>query len=310
MRSFAFLALASTTAAQYRGFNYGANKNDGTPRVQQDFEDEFNRASSLQGQSGFTSARLYTMIQSNTAETVSSAIPAAIKTKTTLLLGLWASAGQTAFDQEITALRNAISQYGTSFTSLIAGISVGSEDLYRVSPTGIENKSGAGSTPNDLVKYIGQVRSTIQGTTASKARVGHVDTWTAWVNGSNAAVIKAVDWLGMDGYPYYQSTQANAIGNAETLFFDSYNATVNVSGGKEVWVTETGWPYQGSNFGQAVPSVQNAETYWQHVACRLLGKVNTFWYTLHDPQTSSSALSFGVVGNNLSSAPLYNLSCK
>ena len=77
------------------------------------------------------------MIQAGTTNTPIEAIPAAIDTKTTLLLGLWASAGQAVFNNEVAALTSAISQYGTSFTSLIAGISVGSEDLYRNSPIGI-----------------------------------------------------------------------------------------------------------------------------------------------------------------------------
>ncbi|KAK4499952.1 hypothetical protein PRZ48_008138 [Zasmidium cellare] len=308
MRSFAILSLASAAAAQIRGFNYGATNNDGSVRAQSDFEAEFNRAKSLQGTSGFTSGRLYTMIQGNTADTVTSAIPAAINTKTTLLLGLWASAGQDAFNNEITALKNAISQYGSDFTSLIAGISVGSEDLYRVTPTGIENKSGAGSTPDALVSYIGQVRSAIANTPASGAKVGHVDTWTAWTNGSNVAVINAVDWLGVDGYPYFQTVNENSIDNAANLFFESYNATVGVAQGKEVWVTETGYPVSGPTSGQAVASVANAETYWQEVACRLLGSVNTWWYTLYDPQ-ASGAVSFGLVGPNLNSEPLYNLAC-
>jgi len=192
-------AALATAQASYIGFNYGSTFTDGSAKQQSDFEAEFNRAKSLQGTNGeFTSARLYTMIQGATADTPISAIPAAINTQTTLLLGLWASAGQADFTNEVTALTSAINQYGTAFTSLIAGISVGSEDLYRVSPTGIENDSGAGANPADLVNYINQVRSAISGTSASGASIGHVDTWTAWVNGTNDAVISAVDWLGMD----------------------------------------------------------------------------------------------------------------
>jgi len=198
---FAAAAAVATTQAQYIGFNYGSTFTDGSAKAQSDFEAEFNRAKSLQGTNGeFTSARLYTMIQGGTTDTPISAIPAAIDTQTTLLLGLWASAGQADFTNEVTALTSAITQYGSAFTSLIAGISVGSEDLYRVSPTGIENDSGAGAEPADLVSYISQVRTAIAGTSASGASIGHVDTWTSWVNGTNDAVINAVDWLGMDAY--------------------------------------------------------------------------------------------------------------
>lgn len=301
-------AAVVATEATYAGFNYGSTNSDNSARLQSDFEALFKRAQSLQGTNGeFTAARLYTMIQADTTDTPTSAIPAAIDTKTTLLLTLWASAGQADFDNEVTALTSAINQYGTSLTSLVAGISVGSEDLYRISPTGIENDSGPGAEPDTLVSYIKQVRSAISGTAASSLPVGHVDTWTAWVNSSNDAVTTACDWIGMDGYPYFQTTMDNSITDANTTFFNSYEATISASQGKPVWVTETGWPVSGPTENLAVASVANAETYWQDVACTLLGHVNTWWYTLQDAPASPS---FGVVGSDLSAAPLYNLSCK
>jgi len=65
--------------------------------------------------------------------------------------------------------------------------------LYRESPTGIEAMAGIGANPADIVNYISQVRSAIAGTGLSGIPVGHVDTWTAWVNGSNSAVVSASD---------------------------------------------------------------------------------------------------------------------
>jgi glucan endo-1,3-beta-D-glucosidase len=66
MRSTALLALAaslSTTTAVFQGFNYGSTKSDGsTFRYQADFQSLFQTAKNLVGTSGFTSARLYTMI--------------------------------------------------------------------------------------------------------------------------------------------------------------------------------------------------------------------------------------------------------
>jgi len=180
---FATSAAVITASAQYVGFNAGSTFTDGSAKQQSDFVAEFNRAKSLPGTNGeFTSARLYTMIQGGTTDTPISAIPAAIDTQTTLLLGLWASAGQADFTNELTALTSAISQYNTSFTSLIAGISVGSEDLYRNSPTGIlANGYNAGAQPTDIVSFIGQIRAAIAQTPASGLPIGHVDTWTAWV---------------------------------------------------------------------------------------------------------------------------------
>ena len=314
MHSSTLIGLAASIAAAqavYQGFNCGNMLSDGyTPKTQDQYQAEFEKAQNLPGTSGWNSARLYTMIQGGTIDTPIAAIQAAIDTQTSLLLGMWCSAGEEAFQNELNALEAAMEQYGDEFTSLVVGISVGSEDLYRVSPTGIENDSGLGSTPNELVSYIKQTRAAIQGTSLSGTPIGHVDTWTAYVNGSNSAVIDACDWLGMDTYPYFQSTVDNSIEKANQTFWDAYDATAGAGNGKEVWITETGWPVSGKTVNKAVPSVENAETYWQEVACALEGKYNTWWFTLQDADPTTPNPSFGIVGSDLSSEPMYDLSCK
>lgn len=204
--AYAALSAASPALAAYAGFNYGSTFTTGAAKVQSDFESEFTTAQGLiTAPTVFNSARLYTMIQGGTTNSPIQAIPAAISTKTTLLLGLWCSAGDADFANEIAALKSAISTYGASFGSLVAGISVGSEDLYRISPTGIASSKGLpGAEPATLVGYIQQVRDAIAGTALSSVPVGHVDTWTAWVNGSNNAVTDASDFIGVDAYPYFQ----------------------------------------------------------------------------------------------------------
>ncbi|KAF2480976.1 glycoside hydrolase superfamily [Neohortaea acidophila] len=305
------LGLAATASAVSVGFNYGNMLSDGTAKTTADYQAEFQAAQSLAGTNGeFTSARLYTMIQAGTTNTPIQAIQAAINTKTTLLLGMWASQDQAGFQNEITALQSAISQYGSDFANLVVGLSVGSEDLYRETPTGIANKAGVGQSPDVLVSYIKQARSTIAGTGLSGVPVGHVDTWTAWVNSSNFEVTDNCDWLGVDSYPYFETSVANAISDGNATFWDSYDQTVSASQGKPVWVTETGWPVSGPVSGQAVASTANAEIYWQEVACSLLGHYNTWWYTLQDAEPTVPSPSFGIVGSNLNSAPLYDLTCK
>lgn len=296
----ALLSGASTALAAVKGFNYGAQG-----QSQAQFEASFKTAASLKGTTGFNSARLYTMIQEGSTSSPIDAIPAAIDTNTTLLLGLWASSPQATFANEITALKAAISQYGSDLANLVTGISVGSEDLYRISVTGIANDpSGVGQSPSTLVDYISQVRDAIKGTSLSGVPVGHVDTWNAFVNGSNSAVISACDFLGLDEYPYYQTTDSNGIDNAKSLFFEAYDKVAGVAPGKQIWVTEAGWPVSGSESGQAVASVDNAETFWQDVACELESRnINFWWYILEDTATPSFSVSQGGV-------PLYDLSCK
>lgn len=295
----AVLGGASTALAAVRGFNYGAQG-----QSQADFEASFRTAAALEGADDFTSARLYTMIQEGTTNTPIDAIPAAIDTSTTLLLGLWTSVDQATFDNELAALKSAMEQYGSDFTDLVVGISVGSEDLYRISETGLENDPiGVGQTPDVLVDYIGQVREAIQGTPLGAIPVGHVDTWNAFINESNSAVIEACDFLGLDEYPYYQTTDANGIENGKTLFFEAYDKVAALAPGKQIWVTEAGWPVSGEQSGDAVASVENAEIFWQEVSCELQEReINFWWYILED----STEISFSV---SKGGQPLYDLSC-
>lgn len=313
MRSSGLLAIAaavSSVSAVSTGFNYGANNADGTFKFQADYEKEFTTAQGLVGASGFSSARLYTMIQggSSTNEPIQ-AIPAAIKTKTTLLLGLWASGGDGPFKAELTALESAIKQYGSAFTDLVVGISVGSEDLYRDSAQGKSANAGLGVDAATVSGYITSLRSAIKGTALEKAPVGHVDTWTAWVDGSNSAVISACDWIGVDAYPYFQNTMTNDIGQGKYLFEKALSDTKNAVGSKDIWITETGWPVSGKTENLGVPSLANAKAYWDAVACPRIGKVNMWWYTLEDTHGSTPNPSFGLVGYPLSTTPLYDLSC-
>ncbi|KAK4231253.1 glucan endo-1,3-beta-glucosidase-like protein [Podospora fimiseda] len=314
-----FFSLAALTAALptalavYQGFNYGALKPDGSLKVQADFENEFKVAQTLHGAPGvgFTSARLYTTIQGGTDIGPISAIPAAIATNTTLLLGIWASAGALIVDNELAALKNAINQYGDAFVRLVAGISVGSEDLYRNSPTGMANGENPGTDPNVLVAYIKKTRDTIAGTKLAGKPVGHVDTWTAWVNSSNQAVINVCDWVGMDAYPYFQSKVSNAIQYNKGLFDDALGQTQAAVGSKPVWITETGFPVTGNKSGDAVPSIENAKVFWDEVGCARFGYTNIWWYTLqdHSGPLQPGKVSFGVVGGSLTTTPLFDISC-
>lgn len=305
----ALLSLSPLIAAVQKGFNYGSTNSDGSCRDQSDFEDLFSTARNLVGNSGFTSARLYTMIQCGTSSTPISAIQAAIDTNTQLLLGMWASAGQDDFNNELSALKAAISQYGSSFTNLVIGLSVGSEDLYRSSPQGVANNAGVGADAATIESYISQARDAISGTALSSTPVGHVDTWTAWVLSENAGVVSAVDWLGHNSFPYFENTLPNSIEDSVGVFNNALGATEGISQGKPVWVTETGWPVSGPTMNLAVASVANSQTYWKSVGCDLFGARNTWWYTLSDSNPNQQNIAFGIAGNPPSTTPLFDVSC-
>ncbi|KJZ78170.1 hypothetical protein HIM_02208 [Hirsutella minnesotensis 3608] len=305
----AALALcASANNNNYMGFNSGAKKADYSAKFKADFEQEFRTAQNLQNAPGkFNAVRLYTNIQAYSQEEPTEAFEAAIDTQTRILLGIWTS-GTHSIDKELRALHKAVGKFGKRFTDLVIGISIGSEDLYRNSKTGVKNKAGVGNDPDAIVRFINQYRHEFSKGPLGKVPVGHVDTWDAWTNGTNRAVIDCIDWLGVDEYPSYQSGEGNSIKNSPRLFDEAFEKTVGAARGKPVWVTETGWPVTGPNWDQAVASVENAKYYWNEIGCRkLFNKVPTFWYNLRDSNPDNK-LKFAIT-KDLSTRPLFDLRC-
>jgi exo-beta-1,3-glucanase (GH17 family) len=174
----AALPLAS---AYWKGVNVGASNPDGSCKSQADWETAFNN---LKGTPQyFTSVRLYAASDCNA---LLYAVPAALNTGTSILVGVWTE-DSAHYAAEKQALIDAIDAHGHDW---ILAISVGSEDLYRKD-----------TDANTLAQQIYDVRGMVRAM-GVQAEVGHVDTWTAWVDSANEAVIKACDFVGHDGYPY------------------------------------------------------------------------------------------------------------
>lgn len=262
------------TTAFTKGFNVAANNPDGSCKTTAQWTTAFKKLQALPQK--ISTVRVYA---SSDCNTLANAVPAAISTKTKILVGIWAE-DSTHYTNEKNALEAAINAHGTSW---MMAVSVGSEDLYR-------GDTSASTLANQIYDVRGMVHQWAQ------VPVGHVDTWTAWVDGANSAVVTACDFIGMDGYPYFQNT---AIGNAAAVFWQSVTDTKNAAQGKPVWVTETGWPISGPNSGAAVPSLANAKTYWNQVACKAFKEINIFWYVYMDWNQSPSFGVFGQGGKQL-----------
>ncbi|KAL8861806.1 MAG: hypothetical protein Q9178_001675 [Gyalolechia marmorata] len=278
------LSISTPTAAYWKGFNLAANLPSGACKTTEDWARDFSVLQSLPGR--FSSARLFA---SSDCGTLANAVPAALASKTTLLVGLWAENNE-HYQAEKAALVQAIEKYGTAW---IVAVSVGSEDLYR-----------GDTDAATLVRQLNEITELLCGRGACHIEVGHVDTWTAWVDPKNEAVIRACDFVGHDGYPYWEGVSIEQGLNAFRQNLEKTRNAAYRAGGPQVWVTETGWPVTGANFGLATTSIPNAEAYWKAVACQIFQEMNAFWYTLQD---YSSSPSFGVLDPNFK--PLYDLSC-
>jgi len=277
-------AISSTASAYWKGFNVGANNPDGSCKTQAQWESVFKQLQSLPG--SFTSVRLFASSDCNTLQ---NAVPAAIATGTQILVGVWTE-DSAHYNAEKAALQAAINAHGHDW---IVAISVGSEDLYR-----------GDTTASTLAQQINDVRDMVRAMGVTQD-VGHVDTWTAWVDSANTDVIKACDFVGNDAYPYWQGS---TIDSSSGTFWDAMNqvrdVVNNVKPGTWVWITETGWPVNGSSFGSSVPSTANAQTYWKSVACAAFEQAHTFWYAYQD---YSANPSFGIIGSN--GDAIYSLAC-
>ncbi|KAG9232786.1 putative glucan endo-1,3-beta-glucosidase eglC [Amylocarpus encephaloides] len=288
--AFALALTASWTGANayWKGFNVQATKADGSCRTQADWERDFNTMKALPG--GFSSMRVYA---SSDCNTLANAVPAALNTGGQILASVWTQ-DENHYNAEKAALLSAVQRYGTRW---LVAVGVGSEDLYR-------KETSAGR----LAQQINEVRNLLNSNGGSGIQVGHVDTWTAWVDPANTAVIQACDFVGTNGFPYFQNTQSNPIDQGYNLFWQSVQATrdvVNrVKPGTWVWVTETGWPTGGPTENQAVASTPNLQRYWSEVACSAFKNGHAFWYALID---YSASPSFGVLDNNYN--PKINLAC-
>ncbi|KAL9629044.1 MAG: hypothetical protein Q9204_005502 [Flavoplaca sp. TL-2023a] len=279
------LFISTPSVAYWKGFNIPANLPSGACKTREDWARDFSTLHTLPGD--FASARLFA---SSDCGTLANAVPAAIAANTKLLVGAWAT-DNVHYEAEKKALLQAIQQYGTGW---IVAVSVGSEDLYR-------NDHSASA----LASQIREVKSLLCERGACGIEVGHVDTWTAWVDPKNEDVIRACDFVGHDGYPYWEGASVEGGLNAFRTNLEKTRSVVNrVKPGTWVWVTETGWPVTGANFGAASSSIANAQAYWKSVACEIFQGAHTFWYTTQD---FASSPSFGVLGPDFK--PLYDLSC-
>jgi len=266
----AFLALASAlsgTNAYWKGFNIKSYQADGTTcKTASDWANAFHTLTTLPNK--INSARLY---YSSACDTLTNAVPAAISAGLFLLVGV---NPESQFEEEKAALQAAVQRHGWDW---IVSVSVGSEDLYR----GTTNAT-------TLARQINEVRDMLSGVSgySPSIKVGHVDTTNAWTNRSNAAVIQACDFVGTDIYPYFQDLQNNSIENADDLFWNGVKevreAVADAGRDTSVWVTESGWPVNGTTKNLAVADTKNAKSYWKSTACSAFQQINVFWFTLQD----------------------------
>jgi len=107
-------------------------------------------------------------------------------------------------------------------------------------------------TEDDIIKYIQKVKNEFP-----KIPVGYVDAYFEFVN--HPRLCNLCDVILANCYPFWEGYP---IEHAFSYFKNMYYLAVNAAKGKKVIISETGWPNLGSPDRNAVPSYENALTYF------------------------------------------------
>jgi exo-beta-1,3-glucanase (GH17 family) len=150
-------------------------------------------------------------------------------------VGAWLDGDDATNDEE---MNNLISAAQAGFVDLAI---VGSETIYR-----------GDLTVDELIGYIERFRLAVPGVPVTTA-----ETYDVWLH--NADLIDAVDVVMANYYPYWEGIH---IDQAMSYVHNRHQMVVVKAEGKNVIVSETGWPSEGDTIGQAVPTPENAVFYF------------------------------------------------
>lgn len=156
--------------------------------------------------------------------------------------------------------------------ALIALIKRGKVDLAVVGNEVLDTDNGVSA--ETLIGYIEQVKKAAKG----RAPVTTAATPRVWAE--NPALVRAVDVVGLNVYPFWEKV---SIDGALVSFSKTYAAIKAVSGGKQVVITETGWPSDGGGYGDALANSQNAQRYLDEVSAYTIEKsIPLFYFAAYD----------------------------
>ncbi len=171
--------------------------------------------------------------------------------------GAWISTNTTQNAQEV--------------ANLISAANAGNVDIAIV---GSEVLLRGDQTEAQLIAYMNQVRAAIP----AGIPVTTADTYNTLLAHPN--VIAASDVIAANFYAYWED---DAIDNALCDLASEYAQVVSAAGGKQVTVSETGWPSGGVAQGAAVPTPANAAQFaLQFVSWARAANVAYFYFEAFD----------------------------
>jgi exo-beta-1,3-glucanase (GH17 family) len=120
----------------------------------------------------------------------------------------------------------------------------------------VGNEAPSGLTDAQLISYINRVKSSAPG-----IKVAYGFTYNDL---NRPAVISAVDIIYANIYPFYADPNGISIDQAiSNMDWAYYQYAIPKAQGKQVIVSETGWPSSGSAYKGSIPSMDNAVRYFR-----------------------------------------------
>ena len=107
----------------------------------------------------------------------------------------------------------------------------------------------------EILSYIKRVKEALP-----NIPIGYVDAYYQFIQ--RPALVAACDLILINCYPFWEGANIN---QATLYLKHMYAETKNIAQGKRVIITETGWPSQGGNTKDALPSEENAMKYFINV---------------------------------------------
>jgi GPH family glycoside/pentoside/hexuronide:cation symporter len=172
------------------------------------------------------------------------------------LVGAWISKDLASNEKEVASLIELIN------AGYVDQAAVGNEVLFR-----------RDLSESKVIEYIQTVRNATDNTPIS-----YVDVY--YEINQRPAIINACDLIMINCYPFWEGAD---IDQADTYLQEMVAQTKNAAKGKQVILTETGWPSNGQKVGEAVPSPENFKKYFLHTQLfAAQSQTPTFYFSSFD----------------------------
>ena len=171
-------------------------------------------------------------------------------------VGIWLSSDRAENERQINCL---VDRYKEGYVDMAV---VGSEVLLR-----------GDLDESELINYVNRVKREVSG-----IPVAYADVYSIFL--SHPSLIDAIDVLMVNYYPFWDGID---IEEAIRSLHTHHKEVLSASKGKPVIVSETGWPSEGEQVGNAVPSHENAAFYFLNfVSWARANNVDYFYFEAFD----------------------------